>query len=315
MTRGMKNRPASVRARLTQLARHHEREVDGVFLQYMQERLLFRVGQSRYSRDLVLKGGVLLFARDKLAARPTRDIDFLARHLSNDKTRIAEAFREIASIACDDGVAFYPDSVTVTGITDLATYPGVTVRLDCSLEQARKTLRIDVGFGDVVVPRPVEMDFPTLLDNEPPRIWAYSVESVIAEKFEAMLRLSEANSRMKDFYDIYLLSMRFRFDGRILYEAIRETLERRKARVTREPAVLSPRFGEDLEKRQQWSAFLRRIARAGDGPDLGEVMERIRTFLQPVFKAVCAEEEFFGLWASATGRWERYDGEETSAVT
>lgn len=305
-----RNKAASVRARLTRLARQHGRDVDSVFLQYMQERLLFRVGRSRYSSHFILKGGVFLFALHGFAARPTRDIDFLAHNLSNDEQRIAAAFREIAAITDDDGVVFDPESVTVERITELAAYPGVSIKLDCSLEQARKRVRVDVGFGDVVVPKAIQMDFPVLLDGQPPRIWAYSVESVIAEKFEAMLRFSTVNSRMKDFYDVYWLSLRYGLDGRTLQEAIQETLGRRGTPVDKEVAVLSPLFSEDPGRLKQWSAFLSRISRTHSGPHLAEVMDRIRHFLGPVFQAICMETEFFGLWISSSGRWEAYRGRD-----
>ncbi|NPV81100.1 MAG: nucleotidyl transferase AbiEii/AbiGii toxin family protein [Firmicutes bacterium] len=306
MTSGHRNKAASVRARLTRLARQHGREVDSIFLQYMQERLLFRISKSQYSSHFVLKGGVFLFALHGFAARPTRDIDFLARHLSNDDHRLVAIFREIAAITDDDGVTFDPESVSDERITELAAYPGVSINLDCSLEQARKRARVDIGFGDAVVPKAIQMDFPILLDGQPPRIWAYSIESVIAEKFEAMLRFSTVNSRMKDFYDVYWLSLRYDLDGRILQEAIQETLGRRGTPVDREPAALSVCFAEDPGRLRQWSAFLSRIGCAHSGPSLAEVMERIRCFLGPVFEALCTEGEFFRLWVSSSGQWEAY---------
>lgn len=308
MSREVRNKAASIRARLARLAKQEGRDVDAVFLQYMQERLLYRLGCSRYADRFVLKGGLLLFGLHGPAGRPTKDIDFLGR-VPRDEQYVATAFREIASISGDDGLVYYPDSVVVESTTGHGAYPGVSVRIECSLEQARKRLRLDIGFGDVIVPQPVRMHFPVLLDGPVPVVWASSLESVIAEKFEAMLRFSSVNSRLKDFYDVYWLSLHHIFDGRVLQEAIQETLARRGTPVHRDPPVLDPRFADDPTRARQWSAFLRR---SGISSDLGfqAVMARVRTFLGPVFLAVCREEEYFGEWSPASGQWQGYQGED-----
>ncbi|MGE5483830.1 MAG: nucleotidyl transferase AbiEii/AbiGii toxin family protein [Ignavibacteriales bacterium] len=247
----VKNRSASVRSRLTRLARLQQCDVDRVFLQYMQERLLYRVAHSRYRNRFVLKGGLLIAALHGPRTRPTKDIDLLARHLHSDESEMTQVFREIASIAEDDGVTFDPCSVCVERIAEQARYSGMRVRLDCFLEQAHKTLQIDIGFEDIVFPRPVSMDYPSILDDEPSRIWTYTLESVIAEKFEAMLRFSHINSRFKDFYDVYWLSLNHGFDGRTLQEAVFETTSRRATPLERQPAVFDPEFAGDTGRARQ----------------------------------------------------------------
>lgn len=270
----------------------------------MQERLLYRLGCSRHSQQLVLKGGLLLFGLHGFASRPTRDIDLLARRLGNDEGEMAAIIRDIASIPCDDGVIYYPESVSVERNAGQAPYPGLTVYIECSLEQARKRLRLDIGFGDAVCPGPREMDFPVLLDElAAPRIWAYSVESVIAEKFEAMLRLAFVNSRLKDFYDVYWLSLKHDFDGRVLQDAVQETLARRATPLDRQPAVFRSGFADDLARVGQWEAFLGRIGLEPDSVKFSEAMARIRRLLNPVFLAICDEDEHFGRWIASSGEW------------
>jgi len=207
----------------------------------MQERLLYRLSVSKYSGRFVLKGGLLLYGIHRLAIRPTVDIDFLARSLTPDEDMLARIFRDVvSSVVEEDGVTFFPDSVRTQPLTAQTKYGGIRVEVDARLEQVRKILQIDIGFGDVVVPNAKEVELPTLLGSPGAPLLVYSLESVIAEKFDAMVRHSYANSRMKDFYDIQMLSHKQRFDGRILQE---ETFNRRGTPVERNIAVLRTEFG------------------------------------------------------------------------
>lgn len=201
-----KNISASVRARLLKISKAENRTFDDVMTMYMLERLLFRLSKSRFRNKFVLKGGLLLCALLDEPHRTTKDIDFLARQIYGTIENIFDIFSEICAIDGFDGVSFDAENIEVQRIREDEDYQGVRVLVGCHLGKAFKVLQIDIGIGDVVIPRPQEMRYPVILEMESPHIWVYSTESVIAEKFEAMISLAQVNSRMKDFYDIYMLS-------------------------------------------------------------------------------------------------------------
>lgn len=191
MAKATKNIAASVRARLLNMARTSGRDFDALLLQYMQERFLYRLSISPYRGHLVLKGALLFLAYKLSLLRPTRDIDFLGSSTPNELDEIRNLVVAIARIELDDGVSFNHESVIVERITQGADYQGVRVKLEARLTPAKKMLQLDIGFGDVVVAGPVEMDFPTLLDDQPAaNLLMYSRESAIAEKFEALASLN-----------------------------------------------------------------------------------------------------------------------------
>jgi len=210
------NKAASIRARLKNIADKEHKQFDFILMLYFIERLLYRLSISRYSDMFILKGGLLLYTILDEKARPTKDIDMLARELASNLDALKEVFTEIASISIDDEVIYDTNSITTERIKEDADYEGVRIKLTAHMQNMRKILQFDIGFGDVIVPKPQSMEYPTLLDMDRPVLKAYSKESIISEKFEAMLYLAEANSRMKDFYDIYNLCNNFEFDGRIL---------------------------------------------------------------------------------------------------
>jgi len=224
----LKNKPASIRAKLHNIARKENIDLNVLMVLYMQERILYRLSQSEYQDNFVLKGGLLLFAHNGFKGRPTQDMDLLGKQISNDINNIQKIFREIFSLDSKDGLTFSVDTMTIENITEDAKYSGVRIKIRCLLGNAANVLSIDIGFGDVIIPKPIEMQFPCILDSEPaPDINAYTLESVIAEKFHAMIKLGIMNSRMKDFFDIYMLSKSNNFEGAVLAEALRETFERR----------------------------------------------------------------------------------------
>jgi len=210
------NKAASIRARLKNIADKEHKQFDFILMLYFIERLLYRLSISRYSDMFILKGGLLLYTILDEKARPTKDIDMLARELASNLDALKEVFTEIASISIDDEVIYDTNSITTERIKEDADYEGVRIKLTAHMQNMRKILQFDIGFGDVIVPKPQSMEYPTLLDMDRPVLKAYSKESIISEKLEAMLYLAEANSRMKDFYDIYNLCNNFEFDGRIL---------------------------------------------------------------------------------------------------
>lgn len=304
----IKNLPASVRAKLYQIAKREGIDFQVILTLYMQERLLYRLSQSSYYEKFIIKGGLLLFGIELELGRPTKDIDFLGKALPSDLDLINNIFIEIASTKVnDDGVRFDNYSVKTEKIKEDADYEGVRVKLDGYLEKAKVTLQIDIGFGDVIVPDVVEMDFPVLLDlNKPPVIKAYSLESVLAEKLEAAVKLSLTNSRMKDFYDIYVISIQRDFDGTVLYEAIKATFENRLTPFDRTIIVFRDDFWQNEELRKRWDIFVRRLNNR-DIPNFAEVMKHIRSFLFPVYESLCGGKDFILRWDYKSLRWKTFD--------
>ena len=211
---GTKNIGASVRQRLLNKARETGRPFSELLQYFAMERFLYRLSKSEYADKFVLKGALMLTAWNAPLLRPTMDIDLLGR-IGNDIGAMAAIVREICAgrVEPDDGLVF--DAATVQGerIAEAAEYEGVRIRFRATLDAARIQMQLDIGFGDIVVPAAVPTIYPTILDLPAPHLLAYSRETAIAEKFEAMVKLGELNSRMKDFFDIWLLSRSFDFDG------------------------------------------------------------------------------------------------------
>ena len=294
--------PDSVKARLKQLAVIENKPFDYLLTYYFIERIICRISVSAYTYNFILKGGLLLYTILENDARATRDIDFLARRINNTLENLTNVFAAVCSIELDDAVRFDLNTITAERIKEGADYEGVRVKVTGYLDKTRHVQQFDIGFGDVVVPRPVTMEYPTILDMEPPLIYAYSRESVIAEKFEAMLMLSEANSRMKDFYDVCMLSRRFDFEGPVLYEAVRQTLEHRSTPLSKEPTVFSVGFLTLNEKQIQWQAFQKRIRVAAD-ISFTEAVKQINEFLYPVYQSILSENEWMKHWDCRDGQW------------
>lgn len=294
--------PDSIKAKLKQIAIQENKPFDYLMMHYFIERMLYRLSASRYTDNFILKGGLLLYMILENDARATKDIDFLARQLTNTPDELVSVFREVCAISVDDAIWFDPDSIIAERIKEDADYEGVRIKVAGYLDRSRHILQFDIGFGDVVVPKPKLMEYPALLDMERPMINAYSLESVIAEKFEAMIALAEANSRMKDFYDIYILSRMFDFEGLVLYEAISQTLQRRGTPLSAVPTVFSNEFLSLKDKQTQWNAFKVRI-KVADGVEFFEVILAIKLFIQPVYEAVLKENEWMKNWNHQVSRW------------
>lgn len=235
--------------------------------------------------------------------RPTRDADFLTRG-NNAPERFVRIFREICAAAEPDGLEFDPGSVKAHRITEDADYEGVRVTFTARLERARIPIQIDIAFGDTVTPAPAESNFPRLLPAPRPRLLAYPKESVVAEKFEAMVKLGVANSRMKDFYDLYVLSRTLAFDGRNLSEAVRKTFENRGTALPEGtlPLAFTPEFYDEAGKKRQWAAFASRNASYMDKLDFRELIKALVVFLVPVTDALRKEKSFTAQWKPG-GPW------------
>lgn len=302
MTRPLRDVAASVRQRLQNVAKATGRPFQEVLDYYAMERFLYRLARSPHADRFVLKGALLFRAWGGASSRPTRDIDLLAR-MENTVGAVVPVFKEMCELAVEpDGMVFDPASVAGVVIKEDADYPGVRVRFLGTLQNARVAMQADLGFSDVITPGPVPLDYPVLLELPAPRLSGYTPETVVAEKFEAMVKLDLLNSRMKDFYDLWVLARRFDFDGTTLAAAVARTFENRKTAVAPRPTGLTPAFAADPGKRAQWAGFIRK-ARLGDAPaHLAEVTAVLATFLGPPAAAVSAGEQFRGTWR-APGPW------------
>lgn len=303
MTKGNKHSAASVKARLLNYAKQEGVAFNRILIYYFQERFLYRVAQSPHQHTLILKGGALLLALNIGKGRPTQDIDFLARLEQLDHATAMQIIRDIASIPGDDGVVFYPDSIRCTNIREDGGVNALRVHCDATLGTAKGAMQIDIGFKDVAIPDPVSFSYPTILDFPAPLIDAYCWETVIAEKFEAMLSLYTLNSRLKDFYDISYLATRQSFDGTRLQNAIAGTLRKRGIVVEPTPSVFQPLFMQDATKQVQWQAFLRKTGLNAE-PSFEKIMTAIREFLAPVVAAIADGRELAKRWDCERGAWD-----------
>jgi hypothetical protein len=300
-----KNIEASIRQRLLDHSRAKGEDFNLTLTRYASERFLYRLSRTEYAAKFILKGAMLFaFWTDK-PHRPTADLDFLGRGVES-AAELRKIFEEVCRAAVvPDGLEFKPESITVEAIREDQAYQGLRVRVAGKLGKARVSVQADIGFGDIVKPRPKSITFPTILDLPAPRVKAYPPEAVIAEKFQAMVNLGMANSRMKDFYDLYLMARSFNFEGRILAEAITATFKRRKTDLpVGIPLALSEEFAGDADKRKQWKGFLARNRLDATGLDLSEVVEYLRLFLMPLLTAVSQQKEFNASWSNG-GPWKK----------
>lgn len=305
MKREVKNKPASIKAKLLNLAKAEKVDFDAFLLRYFQERFLYRLSICEFSERFVLKGGLLLICLKFPRSRPTKDIDLLARHIKNAVDELKHIFKDITKIPCDDGIKFDPSTIQSERIKEETDYEGIRLKITGYLGKMRKRIQIDIGFGDMIIPKATYMDFPTLLGDMPPRIKVYSLESIIAEKFEATVKLSVINSRMKDFYDIYMLSSVHNFIGNTLKNAVENTFRARKTILPQEPLVFRSEFHKDKGKQQQWSAFLRKTRLPGIEQDFSTIMEKTTTFLKPIVLAINNKNKIDRTWNAQLGLWEK----------
>lgn len=294
---------ASIRQRLLNRAREKSEAFDLVLTRYALERLLFRIGRSEWKPRFLLKGAMLYTLWYDAPYRPTRDLDLLGFG-DSDIAHLEVVFRALCGAPVeDDGITFVEDSVHGSEIRGESEYQGVRIHMSATLAGAVIPLQIDVAFGDVVLPAPEEILYPTLLDLPAPQVLAYPRYSVVSEKFQAMVMLGIANSRLKDFYDVYEMARQFEFDGLILSRSLAATFERRQTALPTEvPLALSDSFTQDRGKTTQWNAFIRKN-RLPTKATLMEVAAFLRDFLMPPVRAILEEKEFSTTWP-ALGPWK-----------
>ena len=280
--KNLSNYGKSVKERLLNISRDEQYSSQLLLSRYFQERLLYRLSVSEYKDRFILKGGALLYAHDGFQARPTLDIDFMARRISNDAENIKGIFSEICQIACaEDGVTFDSDTIETGEIAVTKEYHGIRVSIMAHLDTAQQRIAMDVGFGDVITPYPQQLAFPALIDTVPGT--TILLETVVAEKFQAMISLSLGNSRMKDFFDVYQIMTRQDIDTEILGEAIKATFANRDTKYVENHPLFSEEFFTDSNRNLYWEGFLRRI-KFGEELSFVAVGELIRDRLQPYWE-------------------------------
>ena len=298
-----RDKAAPIKAKLLNLSKETRVDFDALLLLYFQERFLYRLAISEFSGNFILKGGFLLFCMKMIWSRPTRDIDFLAKGVNNNTSVLEGIFKRIAGLSCDDGVDFDLSSISTERIIENTEYVGIRVKISIYLGKARKVLQFDIGFGDSVWPEPRLIEFPGLLEAPKTMLNAYSAESIIAEKFEIMLKKEMINSRMKDFFDIFNLSFSYNFSGEVLKKAIENTLKKRQTVIQDVPYVFREEFQNDKGKQQQWAAFLRKTRIDKSNHDFHGIMKRITDFLEPVVISIKEKKEMKESWEAAKGIW------------
>ena len=292
---------ASIRQRLLDLSKRENRPFGEVLQYYAMERFLFRLSKSKYADRFILKGALLLAVWRSEVSRSTMDIDLLGR-IENSEETITVAIRAILEQnVIDDGIVYHASTIKTEPISEDAMYRGVRVSFEATITVAKIRLKIDIGFGDSMYPAPQSQEFPVLLDQEAPYLLCYSRENAIAEKFEAMVKLGNLNSRMKDFFDIWLLSRYFSFDQAILAKALTLTFTQRETGMDTS-VIFSPEFPG--LKQVQWEAFRKRQKLSYAPVLFSDVINGLSRFLMPCVSSEVAEVGKEMVW-KPLGPWER----------
>ena len=297
------NLSASILARLLTLAKLRGDDYNLLLNRFGMERLLARVSMSPHADRFLLKGALLFALWYDTPHRPTRDADLLGFG-PDDEANLIATFRDIAAMDLGDGIVFAPDSVKADAIREDNTYGGTRITLVARIGSARCALQIDVGFGDAVTPGPQTVAYPTLLGDFPaPTLRVYPVYTVIAEKYQAMVMLGQANSRMKDFFDLAVIARRTELDGATLAAAIAATFSRRQTALpTERPLALTQQFSEDAAKLRQWQAFLNK--NRIEAASLGDTVALLDNLLWPPTQVAAAGSQATATWRPEALRWE-----------
>ncbi|MBD2293123.1 nucleotidyl transferase AbiEii/AbiGii toxin family protein [Anabaena sphaerica FACHB-251] len=298
------NIAASIQAKLLNLSKTRGEDYNYLLTRYFGERLLYRLSQSPYQAQYILKGATLFKVWNGEPHRATKDLDLLCFG-NNEIEYLVNVYKEICTIHCEeDGITFLPESVRGELIKEAQEYEGVRIKLKGQLVKIEIAIQVDIGFGDAVTPDAEEVEIEPILNTPKPRLRIYPRETVIAEKFQAMVSLGISNSRIKDFYDIWFLCKNFEFQGNLLSQAINNTFHRRKTEIpVKEPLALSEEFVNDSNKQQQWQAFKKKLKIEQTPNSFGELINEIQKFIMPPSVASAQNENFDKIW-SISGYWQ-----------
>lgn len=297
------NLAASILARLLTIAKQRGDDYNLLINRFGMERLLARVSASPHADRFLLKGALLFALWYDTPHRPTKDADLLGFG-PDDEANLIATFRDIAAMDLGDGIVFDPDSVKADAIREDNTYGGTRITMVARIGSARCALQIDVGFGDAVTPGPQTVAYPTLLGDFPaPTLRVCPVYTVIAERYQATVMLGQANSRMKDFFDLAVIARRTELDGAKLAAAIAATFARRQTALPIErPLALTQQFSEDAAKRRQWQAFLHK--NRIEAASLGDTVALLDNLLWPPTQVAAAGSQATATWRPQALRWE-----------
>ena len=295
------NVPASVRQRLLNISRKDKRPFNELMQYYAMERFLYRLSQSDYADSFILKGALALQVRKVEKFRPTMDID-ISQKRNDETSEIIKQIKNVLSVKVEeDGLVFDSQSIRLEDIKRDAPYKGMRVLFHGTLDSAKINMQIDISFRDIIFPKPTEkIVFPCILDFPAPKLWCYSLESIVAEKFEALMKLGDWNSRMKDFYDLWVLSREYNFEGHSLSKAIELTFKNRDTSLKQEITAFKREFIKKKEK--EWNIFVKTLSKK-DSPSLSDVIESLKLFLLPIVKALTTKKLLPKYW-KAPGPWD-----------
>lgn len=298
----IKDRGASVLARLKKQAKESGINYQTCLQLFVQEEFLRRLEASSYAENLILKGGMLLYVISNYESRPTMDIDFMIRRLPSDVEKMRAVVYEICKADTHNDFV----RIEVVSAEKIATekkYPGVRIGMMAYIKNVRIPFSIDVGVDDVIVPGAIKRTVATRLDGfKKPNVYTYSLESTLAEKFDAILKRMTAASRMKDFYDIYYWSQMFSFDGRVMQEAVFQTLQHRGTSYEKDSIEQIKAFVQNEFLLTLWRNYNPGVGL--EKPDFISVLEQIVRFIGPIFDAILNENEFFGVWLPEENGWK-----------
>jgi len=295
----IQNIPASVHQKLLNYAKENSRPFLEVLQYYCIERFLHRLSKSKYNRVFILKGALLLIARRAQLSRTTKDIDLLSYSESNIAS-LENIVREICKQKVkSDGLKYDPDSVRGEQIIEQNIYPGVRITFRGYLGRSRTNMQIDFGFGDKVYPKTEKIEYPSLLGTSDIKLVGYPLETFISEKLQIMYDLGIINSRMKDFYDVWLIARQYNFNGENLKKAIIRTFKSRDTELIMNPVCFTTEFYTRKEK--QWKSFLKKNDIEDTPKDIKKIITSIKRLINPVIKAVNKKVVFEKKWTYETG--------------
>lgn len=292
---------ASVLARLKNKAAESGRSYQLCLQLFCQEEFLRRLEKTKYAENLVLKGGLFLYSLTDFDSRVTVDVDFLLRQIPNTPEQLKSLLEDVIAVpTSNDFVTF--EIKDVAPIAVAKKYAGIGVSIVARIKNTRTPFSIDFGVGDVIVPKQKKRQIPTQLpDFESPTVNTYSVETTVAEKFDAILSLMEFSSRMKDYYDIHYIANKFDFDGEMLAEALKKTFTNREHSFTLAQFKQVMNFADDFAMQKKWKAFVRKINTKTD--DYSTVLRTIQNFLEQPFVAAVENKRFTERWSAADSKW------------
>lgn len=304
MKKNIKNIEASIKDQLQNKAKETNRPFAEVLQYYGMERFLYRLCQSKYAGKFILKGALMFTVWHVPERRTTLDIDFLTQY-DNQIANIEKIIKDVCRTAViPDGLVFNPENVKGRRIKEGADYEGVRVKFLGLLKRSRIPMQIDIGFGDSIYPKAKEIEYPVILDLPKPKLKGYPIGSVISEKFEAMVKLGLLNSRMKDFYDIWLMMRQFKFDGAELGEALKRTFEHRNTPLPKKiPLFAEEIYDEKSDRQILWKAFLTKSEIQHAPEKLSIVAENIEGFLIQPIERISKKEKFNKVW-DEPGKWK-----------